>query len=35
MLTGKIGTDFMAVSDNGRLNIKIELLQGARVEETA
>ena len=35
MLTGKIGTDFMAVSDNGRLNIKIELLQGTRVEETA
>lgn len=35
MLTGKIGTDFMAVSDNGRLNINIELLQGTRVEETA
>ncbi len=34
-LTGHIGTDFMAVPDNGRLTIDIELLQGTRVEETA
>ena len=34
-LAGKVGTDFMAVSDNGRLSISIELLQGTRVEETA
>lgn len=35
MISGKIGTDFMAVPDNGRLTIDVELLQGTRVEETA
>ncbi len=34
-MMGYIGTDFMAVSDNGRLSISVELLQGTRVEETA
>ncbi len=35
VFTGSIGTDFMAVPDNGRLTIDVELLQGTRVEETA
>lgn len=34
-MSGMIGTDFMAVPDNGRLTIDVELLQGTRVEETA
>ena len=34
-VTGHIGTDFMHVSDNGRLSISIEMLDGTRVEETA
>lgn len=34
-VTGYIGTDFMHVSDNGRLTVNVELLQGTRVEETA
>ncbi len=34
-LAGKVGTDFIAVTDNGRLSISVELLQGTRVEETA
>ena len=35
VIAGKIGTDFMATPDNGRLTINVELLQGTRVEETA
>ena len=31
---GKIGTDFMPVQDNGRMQIIIELQRGTRVEET-
>ncbi len=33
-LTGKIGTDFMAQQDNGRMSITIELQRGTRVEES-
>jgi len=32
---GKIGTDFMQKSDNGRLNVTVELQRGTRIEETA
>ena len=35
LFLGWIGTDFMQKSDNGRLNISIELAQGTRVEETS
>jgi len=31
---GKIGTDFMQMSDNGRLSITVELQPGTRIEET-
>ena len=34
MLTGKIGTDFMQQSDNGRLDVTIDLNRGTRIEET-
>ena len=33
-LTGKIGTDFMAQQDNGRMSLTIELQRGTRVEES-
>ena len=33
-LTGRIGTDFMAQQDNGRLSATIELQRGTRVEES-
>lgn len=33
-LTGKIGTDFMPESDNGRISVKVELQRGTRLEET-
>ena len=33
-LTGKIGTDFMAQQDNGRMSITVELQRGTRVEES-
>ncbi len=33
-LTGKIGTDFMAQQDNGRMSVTIELQRGTRVEES-
>ena len=33
-VAGKIGTDFMQSSDNGRLSVTVELQRGARVEET-
>ena len=32
--TGKVGTDFMQQSDNGRVSVTIELQQGTRIEET-
>lgn len=32
---GKIGTDFMAQQDNGRLSVTVELQRGTRVEETS
>jgi HAE1 family hydrophobic/amphiphilic exporter-1 len=32
---GKIGTDFMHTSDNGRLNVTVELQPGTRVERSA
>ena len=34
MVLGKIGTDFMPTSDNGRLSITVELQRGTRIEET-
>jgi HAE1 family hydrophobic/amphiphilic exporter-1 len=33
-LTGRIGTDFMQSSDNGRVNVTVELQRGTRIEET-
>ena len=33
-LAGKIGTDFMQQSDNGRLTVKIELQNGTKIEQT-
>ena len=33
-LMGKIGTDFMAQQDNGRMSVTIELQRGTRVEES-
>ena len=33
-LIGKIGTDFMAQQDNGRMSLTIELQRGTRVEES-
>jgi Cation/multidrug efflux pump len=34
MITGKIGTDFMPSSDNGRLSVTVDLQRGTRIEET-
>ena len=34
VVTGKIGTDFMQKTDNGRLDVNIELQLGSRIEET-
>ncbi|MBQ4012835.1 MAG: efflux RND transporter permease subunit [Bacteroidales bacterium] len=34
MMMGKIGTEFMPSSDNGRLSATIELQRGTRIEET-
>ena len=34
MISGKIGTEFMPTSDNGRLSASIELQRGTRIEET-
>ncbi|MBQ9398045.1 MAG: efflux RND transporter permease subunit [Bacteroidales bacterium] len=34
MFSGKIGTEFMPSSDNGRLSASIELQRGTRIEET-
>ena len=34
-LMGKIGTDFIQETDNGRLSVSIELATGYRIEETA
>lgn len=33
-MAGKIGTDFMQNSDNGRLSVKVELQRGTRIEES-
>ena len=33
-LTGRIGTDFMPESDNGRISVKVELQRGICLEET-
>ena len=32
--TGRIGTDFMQSSDNGRISVTVELQRGTRIEET-
>ena len=34
VIAGKIGTEFMPTSDNGRLNVNVELQRGTRIEET-
>ncbi len=34
MFMGKIGTDFMQQSDNGRISVTVELQRGTRIEET-
>lgn len=34
-VTGRIGTDFMQQTDNGRISANIELQRGTRIEETA
>ncbi len=34
MVMGKIGTEFMPSSDNGRLSVTVELQRGTRIEET-
>ena len=34
MIMGKIGTDFMQTSDNGRLSVTVELQPGTRVERS-
>lgn len=34
LISGKIGTDFMQQSDNGRLSINVELERGTRLEQT-
>ncbi|MDD3200667.1 MAG: efflux RND transporter permease subunit [Bacteroidales bacterium] len=34
LITGKIGTDFMQQSDNGRLSVTVELARGTRLEQT-
>ena len=33
-IMGKVGTDFMAQQDNGRLSVTLELQRGTRIEET-
>lgn len=35
VMMGKIGTNFMAQQDNGRLSISVELQRGTRVEESS
>lgn len=35
MMTGKIGTDFMKQTDNGRMSVTIDLQRGTRVEESS
>ena len=35
MIAGKIGTDFMQNSDNGRLSVTVEVQPGTRIENTA
>ena len=34
LLSGKIGTEFMQTSDNGRVSVNVELQRGTRIEET-
>lgn len=34
MVMGKIGTDFMQQTDNGRISVNVELQRGTRIEET-
>ena len=34
VFAGKIGTDFMQETDNGRLSVTVELQRGTRIEET-
>ena len=34
VILGKVGTDFMQTSDNGRLNVTVELQSGTRIDET-
>ena len=34
MIMGKVGTDFMQQSDNGRLSVTVELQPGTRIEHT-
>lgn len=34
VMMGKVGTDFMQQSDNGRLTVTVELQRGTRIEET-
>lgn len=34
MVMGKVGTDFMQQTDNGRLSVTVELQRGTRIEET-
>ena len=34
MIMGKIGSDFMQQTDNGRLTVTVELQRGTRIEET-
>ena len=33
-IMGKVGTDFMAQQDNGRISVTLELQRGTRIEET-
>ncbi len=35
LIAGKIGTDFMQTSDNGRLSVTVEVQPGTRIEQTA
>lgn len=34
VMQGKVGTDFMQQSDNGRVSVTVELQRGTRIEET-
>ena len=34
VIAGKIGTEFMPTSDNGRISVNVELQRGTRIEET-